>query len=131
MSIFENEGNNSRSLQVAVECYFDLLHTCDVTNFSQVFYETALLHGFRDGKVIIWTSSQYHEMLRHRPSPASLGAMRSGSILAIDFAADCQAVVKVGVTIGGNHFTDQLTYMKIDGAWFIVSKVFHTTALNK
>jgi hypothetical protein len=127
----EDISDNVLSLRAAVERYFDLLQSCDVTKFSHVFHETAQLHGFRDGQVVVWTSAQYHDMLKNRSSPASLGATRNGSILGIDFAADSQVVVKVGITIGGNRFTDHLSYMKIGGAWFIVSKVFHATAVNK
>jgi hypothetical protein len=113
------------SLTEAVQKYFDLMYDCDTSRFDEVFRSTAHLHGFRDGRMVAWSTEVYRDILDKRQSPKSLGAVRADEILLIDFASRDQALVKVRVRIAALEFVDHLTWHRIDGKWLITSKGFH------
>jgi hypothetical protein len=111
-----------RQLLEAVQRYFDLLYDCEASRFDSVFWPTAQLHGFRDGKMTVWPAPAYKDILASRQSPKALGAPREEQILLIDVASDTQALVKVRVRVNTILFVDYLTYHRIDGAWLITAK---------
>jgi hypothetical protein len=114
-----------KDLSEAVQRYFDLMYDCDVSKFDKVFCPTAQLHGFREGKMSMWTASEYKGVLAKRESPKSLGAPRDEAILLLDVASDTQAFVKAKVRINASIFIDYLTFHKIEGFWKITSKGYH------
>jgi len=111
-----------KNLTQAVQRYFDLMYDGDLSRFDRVFYPSAQLHGFRDGKMTAWPMPQYREILAGRKAPRSLGSPREEAILMMDFASPTQALVKVRVRINDMHFVDHLTYHLIGGEWLITSK---------
>ena len=114
-----------KDLSEAVQRYFDLMYDCDVSKFERVFFPTSQLHGFREGKMTMWTASEYKGVLATRKSPKSLGAPRDEAILLLDVATDTQAFVKAKVRINTSVFIDYLTFHKIEGSWKITSKGYH------
>jgi hypothetical protein len=112
-------------LTEAVQKYFDLMYDCDTSRFGTVFAPTVQLHGFRDGRMMVWPAETYRDILDKRQSPKSLGAARADEILLIDFASPTQALVKVRVRIAAMVFVDHLTWHFIEGKWLITSKGFH------
>ena len=116
---------STESLARAVQQYFDLMYDCDTAKFDRVFRNTAQLHGFREGRMSMWSASEYKAVLAKRNSPKSVGAAREESILLIDFASATQALVKALVRIHDTRFTDYLMFHNIDGEWLITSKAYH------
>jgi len=112
-------------LTEAIQKYFDLMYDCDTSRFDDVFYETAQLHGYRDGKMVCWPNKMYRDILDKRQSPKSLGAARADEILLLDFASTDMAFAKVRVRIATMLFVDYLTWHCINGKWLITSKGFH------
>jgi Putative lumazine-binding len=119
-----------RELLEAVQRYFDLMYDCDVSRFDRVFRSTAQLHGFREGKMTMWTAQAYKDILASRQSPKALGAPREEQVLLVDFASDSQALVKVRVRINAIVFVDYLTYHRIDGEWLITAKGYHVESTD-
>jgi hypothetical protein len=117
--------NAVNELVEALQKYFALMYDCNVAHFDEVFAATAQLHGYRDGKMLCWTASEYKEVLKGRQSPLSLGSPRQDRILLIDIASESQAFAKVEVRIHAAIYHDYLTYHKIDGRWIITSKGYH------
>jgi hypothetical protein len=114
-----------KELLEAVQRYFDLLYDCDTSRFDRVFRSTAQLHGFREGKMIMWTAQAYKDALATRQSPKSLGARRQEQVLLVDFASDTQALVKARVRVNTIVFLDYLAFHRIDGEWLITAKAYH------
>jgi hypothetical protein len=113
------------SLMTALQKYLDMMYDCDTSRFDDVFYATAQLHGYRDGKLVCWPCKMYRDILDKRQSPNSLNAPREDEILMVDFASTTQALVKVRVRLVEKVFIDHLTWHHIDGRWLITSKGFH------
>ena len=114
-----------KELGEVVQRYFDLMYDCDVSKFDNVFHRTSQLHGFREGKMTMWSASEYRDVLAKRESPKSAGAARDEAILLLDVASETQAFVKAKVKINAAVFIDYLTFHKIDGSWRITSKGYH------
>ena len=112
-------------LQTAVRRYLDLMYDSDLGHFDGVFAPTAQLHGFRDGRLTLWSAAQFKEVMASRPSPQALKAPREEAILFLDFAAPDQAVAKVRVRIGATVFVDCLTYHRAEGDWLITNKAYN------
>jgi hypothetical protein len=125
-----NEPSDVEGLNGAVQRYFDLMYDGDTSRFDRVSRSTAQLHGFREGKMTMWTAPAYKEILQGRQSPKSLGARREEQVLLVDFASSSQALVKVRVRINTIVFVDYLTYHRIDGDWLITSKAYHVESVD-
>jgi hypothetical protein len=119
------EPSAVRGLTEAVQRYLDLMYDGDTARFDRVFYPSAQLHGFREGKMSMWPAATYRELLAGRPSPKSLKAPREETILLLDFASPTQALAKVRVRINAAVFVDYLTYHRIEGEWLITAKGYH------
>jgi hypothetical protein len=112
-------------LTQAVQRYFDLMYDCDTSAFDAVFAPTVQLHGYRDGRFVMWPASTYKAILQERQSPKSLDAVRADEILFMDLVSDAMAFVKVRVQIAAREFVDYLTWHRIESRWLITSKGFH------
>ncbi len=119
------DHSSIESLTAAVQRYFDLMYDGDTSRFDRVFRSSAQLHGFREGKLTMWSAPAYKEVLEGRPSPKSLKAPREEEILMLDFASPTQALAKVRVRINANVFVDYLTFHRVDGEWLITAKGYH------
>ena len=118
-------NQNVEKLTAAVQRYFDLMYDGDTSRFDRVFRTSAQLHGFREGKMTMWSAPAYKEVLEGRPSPKSLRAPREEEILMLDFASPTQALAKVRVRINASVYVDYLTYHLVDGEWLITAKGYH------
>lgn len=68
---------------------------------------------------------KYLSIIETRVSPASRGEERRDEIVSIDFAGPKTAFAKVHCVVGERYFTDFPTFIKAEGRWQIISKVFH------
>jgi hypothetical protein len=71
------------------------------------------------------TMAAYLPMVAARPSPASRGEARRERILSIEFAGAVTGFARVECAIGEKRFTDLLSFVKLDGRWRLIAKVFH------
>jgi hypothetical protein len=104
--------------------YFDLLYTCDVTTFDDIFHPDAQLQTVgKDGYAML-TSARYKDVLRDRRSPASQQAERNDEVLMVDRSSGSSALLKVRALINGTRYCDYLTLLKVKGRWLIGSKTY-------
>jgi len=119
------DATTTKSLQDAVERYFDLMFDGDVERFDQVFATSAQLHGLRDGNLRLVPAKDYKTALASNASPKAKKAPRHQEILLVDFASPTQAIVKVRVRIDTLQYLDYLSYHYVDDTWLITAKSFH------
>lgn len=112
----------------AAEAYFDALHTGDVAGLRNLFVPEANLYTSSEGELKVTPIADYLELVGSRESPASHAHPRSGSVVSIDIAGPNNAVAKVNVAVPLTRFIDLLSYLRVDGRWKIVSKVYHVDA---
>jgi len=109
----------------AINLYFDLMYDADDSRFLEIFHDACLVHGMREGKLTAWSASEFRDVMRSRPSPASMKSPREQEILSIEQTAPELATAKVRVRIGQTGFIDHLVFHRIDGKWLVTSKAFH------
>jgi Putative lumazine-binding len=124
------EDDRFSSLVYATHKYFDLMYDCNVSRFDQVFAPSVQLHGYRDGRMMVWPAQTYKDILKNRQSPQSLNAPRLNQILTMDFVSTTMAFTKVRVRIATTVFLDYLTWHHINGRWLITSKGFHVESVE-
>jgi 4-oxalocrotonate tautomerase len=109
----------------ALSDYFDGLYHSDTDKLSEVFHPMAHYVCVTDGSFQRLTMDEYFPLVDGRPSPASRDDARHDRIVSIEFAGPVTAFVRAECVIGPKSFTDLLTFIRVDGKWQIISKVFH------
>jgi hypothetical protein len=105
--------------------YFDGLYHCDTARLARVFHPSALYACATEGSLLKLGMDEYFPVVEKRVSPASRNEPRRDRILSIEFAGPVTALARVECAIGPKLFTDLLTFVKLDGRWQIIAKVFH------
>ncbi|RXT48224.1 hypothetical protein B6S44_24470 [Bosea sp. Tri-44] len=106
-------------------CYFDGLYHSDAGKLAGVFHPQAIYACASEGNLTHLTMDAYLPMVERRPSPASRGEARRDRILSIEFAGPVTAFARVECAIGPKRFTDLLSFVRLDGHWRLIAKVFH------
>ncbi len=115
-----------REIETAVHTYLDGLYEGDTAKLATVFHPTSALTQSLDGELKIIPRDAWFDAVRNRPSPKASGLRRHDHILAIDLIGPTMAHVKLKCAIPPRHFTDLLSFLKIDGRWQVAQKVFMT-----
>jgi hypothetical protein len=113
------------AITAVMTLYFDGLYHSDVARLRRVFHEKAIYACATESALIYKTMEEYFPIVAARPSPASMNQQRADAVVNIDNVGDSMAFVKAHCAIGPKYFTDFLTFVKADGQWRILSKIFH------
>ncbi|MEZ5887480.1 MAG: nuclear transport factor 2 family protein [Paracoccaceae bacterium] len=108
-----------------VEEYFDGLYFSDTKRLRRVFHPLAQYVCVTDGTLLYRTMEEYFPVVNARPAPAQRGEARADRILSIEFAGPGLARAVLNCAIGDRFFTDWLTFVKLEGRWQVMSKIFH------
>lgn len=111
----------------AADAYFEALHQGDADRLSSLFLSESHLYASSDGRLQVMPIADYLDLVANRPSPESQGHLCSGKVVSIDMAGPNSAVAKVTVALPPMTFIDLLSFMKIEGRWRIISKVYHAS----
>jgi hypothetical protein len=111
-----------------MERYFDAFHRSDARQLATLFHPGAL-YAFAEGERLKQLDmATYFPIVAARLAPASRGEARDDRVLALEFAGPRTALVKAECRIAGKRYLDFLSFLKLDGRWQIVAKVFHVEA---
>lgn len=113
------------ALSRVIADYFDGLYHSDTDRLRRVFHPLAQYVCASDGTLLYRTMEEYFPVVDARPAPAARGETRADRILSIEFAGPVTARAVLNCAIGDRFFTDWLTFIKLDGRWQVISKVFH------
>jgi hypothetical protein len=114
-----------QEIVAALDLYFDGLYHSDTKRLAWVFHPQAIYACATEGTLLYHTMASYFPIVEARPAPAASQQKRADRIVSIEFAGPVTAVAVVNCAIGPKAFTDLLTFVKLDGRWQIISKVFH------
>jgi hypothetical protein len=113
------------ALTAVMQLYFDGLHHSDTARLRRVFHPKAVYATATEGHLTHLGMEAYFAVVDARPSPASRGEARADRIVSISFAGPVTALVRAECAIGTKAFQDLLTFVKLDGEWRLIAKVFH------
>ena len=118
-------GADFSAVAAVIAPYFDGLYHSDTKLLAQVFHPKAQYVCVTDGTLLYRDMAEYFPVVDARPSPASRGELRRDEIVSIEFAGAVTARAVLHCAIGPRFFTDYLTFIRLDGQWQVISKVFH------
>ncbi len=121
----QHEAGELDQLLKAVRSYFDALYFGDAALFEKVIHPHVRLFSATDSPMLELDLPAYLEIVRNRPSPASKGDPRLDRVLSVEIASPTTAHVRVEDAVLPKRFTDELTFVRLDAEWRIVSKVWH------
>ncbi|WP_422039917.1 nuclear transport factor 2 family protein [Roseibium sp.] len=111
-------------LNAVIRDYFDALYHCDTGLLQKVFHPRAVYATADETPLLHRTMEDYVPVVAARVSPASRGEARHDVIDEIQLAGDNTAFARVRCTMAGNAYVDFLTFVREDGRWRIMAKVF-------
>lgn len=111
-------------IEKAIRMYFDGLHHADPQRLAKVFHPQAVYATADEAQPLIRTMDEYFTVVAGRDSPASRNDPRKDVIDRIEVAGDNTALARVRCSIGERDFVDFLSFIRTEGRWRIISKVF-------
>jgi len=118
------------AIEALAHIYFDALYDGDVDGFAAIFHPQAMLFCAGGGQTVIMDVPAYLDVVANRASPRSRGDRREDVILAMQRPTPTTAHLRVRELFLPKRFTDELTLMKEDAVWRIVSKVWDFEVLE-
>ena len=115
----QSEAKDFERIVVLVNEYFDGLYEADVEKLRRIFHEDAYLKapGLRR------SLNEWLELVASRSIPKVVGEAYDFKILSVDMQGE-QAMVKVECPLLGNFYVDFLGFLKENGRWLIVNKMY-------
>ena len=104
--------------------YFEVIHAQDLELFDQVFDKDCTLYSAQGGELVLRPFQVYRDQVAGRQSPKELDNPRADQILDIDQISDTMAWAKVQLQMFGGIMQDYLNFVKIDGKWWIIAKLY-------
>lgn len=111
-------------LAQAMELYFDGFYEGDVETLKKVFHPDCHLISGAGGSLANDPMEAVYARVRGRAKPSAAGQARYDRILSIDLAGPETALVTCRIGLEPKLYTDYLNFVKLDGTWRIVSKVY-------
>ena len=103
--------------------YFNSLYRGDVERLRQIFHPRARLFGEVKGEVLLRDLEPYLQAVATRKSPQQNAEAQRMEVLALRVDGSV-ALATTRCEMLGFNYLDQLSLLKQDGRWFIVSKVY-------
>lgn len=112
-------------LHAAARAYGDAVYFARADVFEDLCHERFQMTLIENGEATFWDKTAYLARVRGRtafPAPASY------EILGIDHAGGDIARVHLTVDVPPVRYEDHLGFVRVDGAWKLLTKVFRTAA---
>lgn len=105
--------------------YFDALYFGDTKLFADIFHPKARLFSAAGDDFLVMDVPEYLTVVAGREAPAKRGDPRADEIQSITVPSPTTAHARVREYLLPKHFIDELTLVRVEGQWKIVSKVWH------
>lgn len=111
--------NDEAEIRAMVDAYFAGLHHGDAASLATLFDDDCVLKapGLRRS-CQTWLAD-----VSNRPVPYAIGHRRDYRIIWLELEGE-QAMVKVDCPLPHGHFIDYLGFLKEEGAWKVVNKMY-------
>jgi hypothetical protein len=113
------------AIEAVIADYFDGLYHSDTGRLARVFHPRAVYASATGGTLLVRSMQEYFPVVDVRPAPASRGEARADRILSLEFLGPDTARATLLCAIADRSYVDWLTFLRIDGRWQVIAKVFH------
>lgn len=121
-------GMTYTAVAQTLDTYYDGLYRGDTSVLRTVFHPDARYTTPSGDALVHMDLESYLPRVEARRSPAQLGEPYGYTLESIEFAGPAAASARMRSSMLGSHFVDFLSLIQVDGAWRIISKVFHVEA---
>ena len=111
-------------IQTLLDNYFELIHTQDMSLYNKVFHKDSNLYSAENDEIVIRSADLYRSQMEARTSPQDSGNARRDVVLLVDQLSPEVAFAKVQLEMFGGVMQDYLNLLRVDGSWFIISKLY-------
>jgi len=118
---------NINEIKAVIQDYFDAGYDCDGAKMREVFNKAAHIFGHDEAGALRDRDLNTFIALVETPKPEY---QRQDEILSIDFTSEDTAVARVKTRVGNILFTDVLSFIRLDGKWTIISKLYAGAPVN-
>ncbi|REJ77946.1 MAG: nuclear transport factor 2 family protein [Acidobacteria bacterium] len=108
-----------------IDLYFEGIREGNVDTLKEAFHSTATMCGYFGEDLLTVPIEGLYEFVEGNPAPAVSGEPFEGSVATIDIAGTVASAKVIEKSYMGHNFTDFFNLLKIEGRWWIVSKVFN------
>ncbi|MGH1447755.1 MAG: nuclear transport factor 2 family protein [Cognatishimia sp.] len=115
---------NIEAISAQMEVYFDALYHADSARLRTVFHPKLAYVCATEGDELYLDLETYMARVDQRIPAAQNGEARADRVLEISQGGDRLAHVKAQMTLMGRDYLDYLTFVRHDGGWRLVAKVF-------
>lgn len=112
-------------IRQAINFYIDGLREGSVETLKEAFHSEATMCGHLGETLMVVPIQGLYDFVSSNPAPAKSGEPFSASVAAIEVAGSIASAKITEQSYQGHNFTDFFNLLKIDGRWWIVSKVFN------
>ncbi len=111
-------------IMAGLQDYFDGFYASDVDKLKGVFHPECHLISATGGPLVNDPMEAVYARVAGRTPPAASNQKRLDRVLSIDKSGPEAALAKVQIAIGPKLYTDYLNFLRIDGRWQIISKIY-------
>lgn len=122
-SVRAQSSTDEHAIRATIMEYFRGHATADSNIMRRPFLPTAHIEGVRQGVFSSWTLNEYVGLSRGTPAPDEAQRKRTIDEISVSGTA---ATAKATLDHVRTVFTDYFVLLKVDGAWKIANKVYHT-----
>ena len=109
----------------AAKAYSEAVYFARADVFADLCHERFQMTMIGDGEETFWDKAAYLERVRGR---SAFRGDASYGIFSVDVSGDCLARVHLWVDVPPLRYEDHLGFVKSDGSWKLLTKVFRTAA---
>ena len=116
------------SIRKVIDLYIDGVRNGNLESLQQAFHPQSSMFGYKGQDLYITPIAGLYDYIAGTTPPAKAGAVGEGYtciITSISVAGNAASVEMAMDTYHEHDFMDYFQLLKVDGRWWIVSKLFH------
>ena len=117
--------NEQEGIRKAINLYFEGCRNGNVETLKEAFHADATMCGHFGEELMVVPIQGLYDFVSSNPAPAESGEPFEGKVEAIEVAGTVASAKVTEKSYMGHDFTDFFNLLKIEGRWWIVSKVFN------
>ena len=116
---------DATEIKEIIKTYFDASFESNGAKIKEAFHEAAHIYGVApDGSLIDMDRDTFKNLVDSDKTPGSPAFPREDEIVSIDFTGENTALARVKLRVESIRFSDMLCFVRLNGKWGIISKVF-------
>ena len=122
------------SIRKVIDLYIDGIENGKVESLRQAFHPQSSMYGYKGDDLYITPIEGLYDYVANTTPPAKAGEAGEGyecTITSISVAGNAASVEMAMDCYHDHDWMDYFQLLKVDGRWWIVSKVFHADPQGK